>query len=342
MDALSQPADLASPIYIPSSPSPEPRYIPPPPTPSDVLLNILDSGEPISPRSGAAILDDPHFDDLAPHVAGRLARAVAKGALAYRERAAEHVGAVEATTTAVIHTGEQELKKHGELIRSFEKRVEAYELEQAKREAAYQRLQEHISTLEDKLDQADECPDGFVGNCGRAPEFRIPCDGGFSLQARYIKPMSNGLIAGTMGGLNDETYVHELTSEPRITGQNPTPILAQWFLNLMAAESRQYDTLLGEAKALDDWGLTADIERYHAQDLRLAIAAQQLRRIQDEQEEAIFQRDQAHFRLARAEASYRLGSIEALSPQHQRGITGSRKFPGRCHKRARGRASFEG
>ena len=344
MDPSSQQTELASPIYIPGTPSasPEPRYIPPRPSPNDVLLNILDSGEPISPRTGATILGNPHYDNLAPHVAGRLARAVALGALEFNERAVTLVKATEASAADVVRSGAQELKRKDGLASAFEQRIKELEDENAERERAFNRLQDHISTLEDKLDQADECPEGFVGNCGRAPEFRIPCDGGFSLQARYIKPLSNGLVAGTMGGLNDEVYVHELLAEPRVTGANPVPILAPWFINLAGAESRQYDALLGEAKALDDWGLTADIERYHAQDLRMAIIAQQVRRLRDEEEQAQFQRDQAHYRLARAEASYRLGSLEALSPLHQRGITEGRRFPGRCHKRARGRASFEG
>jgi hypothetical protein len=114
--------------------------------------------------------------------------------------------------------------------------------------------------LEGKLDQADECPEGYIGNCGHAPKFRIPQDGGFSLQAHSIKPLSNGLIASTMGSLNDEVYIHKLLSEPHVRSGNPTPILAPWFVSLACAESHQYDALLGEAKALDDWGLTANIE----------------------------------------------------------------------------------
>jgi hypothetical protein len=53
----------------------------------------------------------------------------------------------------------------------------------------------------------------------------------------------------------------------------------------------------------------------------MAIIANQIRRLQDDNEQAAFQRDQAHYRLARADASHRLNALEALSPMHQHGIT---------------------
>jgi hypothetical protein len=145
-----------------------------------------------------------------------------------------------------------------------------------------------------------------------------------------------------MGSLNDEVYFHELLSEPHVRRVNPTPILANWFINLASAESRQYDSLLDEAKALDNWGLTADIEQYHAQDLRMAVLAHQIRHLRNEKEQAQFQHDQVNYRLARAEASQHLRSLKALSPLHQHGILKGRQFPGCCHKRAWGRASFKG
>jgi hypothetical protein len=235
----------------------------------------------------------------------------------------------------------EEFKRKDDAANDQERRIQDLENELAERNRVSQRLQDHISHLEEKLDLDEECPEGYINNCGHAPEFRIPQDGGFSLQARYIKPLSNGLIAGTLGGLNDEVYIHELLSQPVQRSDHPVPILAPWFISLACAESRQYDSLLGEAKALDDWGLTADIERYHAQDLRMAIIANQIRRLRDDEEQALFQRDQAHYRLARADASHRLNTLEALSPMHQRGIAEGRRFPGHCHKQARGRATFE-
>jgi len=344
MDALSQPADLASPIYIPSSPSPEPRFVPPPPSPNEIIRNVIGSGEPISPRSGLRVLDE-HFNDLDPGTIRLLTTAVAQGSLREHERAHNHINALQNTTRAVVAAGEVELKQHELIVRAQEQRINELEVQVAdnvNRQAAMDRLQDHISTLEDKLDQADECPEGYVGNCGRAPEFRIPCEGGFSLQARYIKALSHGLIAGTMGGLNDETYVHDLFAQTRISGANPAPVLDRWFIALMAVESRHYDDLVGEAKAMDDWGVTADIERYHAHDTRLCALSQHIRRLQEEQDENRVLRDQAQVRLARAEASSRLYSAEVYSPIHKRGGLNGPRFPGRCGgKRARGRASFE-
>jgi hypothetical protein len=216
----------------------------------------------------------------------------------YHSRAVALIKATETSAANILHAGAQSLNRQNELASALENRIKDLEDEKTAREGAYRQLQDHVNNLEDKLDQTDECPEGYIGNCGCAPEFRIPCDGGFSLQAHYIKPLSNGLITSTMGGLNDEVYVHKLLSKPCIRSTNPTPILATWFINLVSTESHQYDSLLGEAKALDDWGLTTDIERYHTQDLHMAVLAHQICHLHDEEEQAQFQHDQAHYRLA--------------------------------------------
>jgi hypothetical protein len=90
--------------------------------------------------------------------------------------------------------------------------------------------------------------------------------------------------------------------------------------------------VVGESLGLDDWGLTAEIERYNKLDAQAFDYQQWVERLQTDLSHMRNLRTESHYRLAQADATTRLASCEARSPQHT--ITQKEgRFPGR-HRRA--------
>jgi hypothetical protein len=194
-------------------------------------------------------------------------------------------------------------------------------------------LRERVAELEKAADQSGECPVGYEENCGRAPNFRINDDEGNGRIARYIKRIpGSGQVAGTLGGYNDEAFLTDLVAEPRFRREDVVDPLPGWFIRLISSGSSGLDAVVGESLGLDDWGLTAEIERYHKLDSQAADYQQRVERLQTDLSHMRNLRQESRYRLARADAAARLASCEARSPQHSIAQKEGH-FPGR-HRRA--------
>ena len=87
----------------------------------------------------------------------------------------------------------------------------------------------------------------------------------------------------------------------------------------MAANQPTFHFLIEAADALEDWGLSADIQFYHDTDVKLEDVQASIRELQAEADTLTIQCHAAHYHLVCADAGMRLASVEAISPFHQEG-----------------------
>ena len=113
-----------------------------------------------------------------------------------------------------------------------------------------------------------ECPDGFEENHGRLPDFTIPDADGIMRQARYIKlgnrPVPFAL--GTLGQENDPVFQYDLFAAPSYIRDTPTEPLPMWLIDTISGKTSSYHQAIDLARSTDDWGLAAEIARYHETD----------------------------------------------------------------------------
>src|SRR5712672_2117112 len=121
----------------------------------------------------------------------------------------------------------------------------------------------------------DNIPPGFIENDGRVPQFLIPVHDDLELPAAYVCPLDTlnyTKAAGITGklGPEEQEYVKEIFATPGVFSLpvSPTPT---WFLRaIQAGSKRTYENLRAEAIAFDNWGIIADLHRYHEDDEKLA------------------------------------------------------------------------
>ena len=105
---------------------------------------------------------------------------------------------------------------------------------------------------------------GWEVNDDRLPNFLIPGPDGDKVVAPYIKRTPEGTHAlGSLGGPADPLHAYELYAAPADHCQAMPDTIPPWLVSLLTADTQAYPALLQEAEHLDDWGLVAEIERYH-------------------------------------------------------------------------------
>ena len=190
-------------------------------------------------------------------------------------------------------------------------------------------------------------PEGWEGNRGQAPNFFIHFQDGQKVMAPYIKRLEGtSQILGTLGGSSDPYFSHELVAAPYGELTEFPEILPAWLVHLLGTDSAAFPTVLREAARLDDWGLVADLERYHALDARVRAISRQCEQLHAEESDILQQVRLCHYRLSRANAGTRLGGCEALDHDFQQGYPDGRPIEAFSHPRhkAQGRAfpKYEG
>ena len=113
-----------------------------------------------------------------------------------------------------------------------------------------------------------ECPDGFEENHGRLPNFTIPDADSVMCQARYIK-LGNGPVPfalGTLGQEGNPVFQYDLFAAPSYIHDTPTELLPMWLIDAISGKSSSYHQAMDLARSTDDWGLAAELARYHEAD----------------------------------------------------------------------------
>src|SRR6266403_447339 len=132
------------------------------------------------------------------------------------------------------------------------------------------------------IDTFSQPPKGYVEN-SRLPTFTIPCSGGLSNPAKWVRKLDNGRVAGysATDGPHNLLHVCEIYASPKYTA-DPVEPLPHWIHETLHGPAAGYAALLDAVKATDDWGLEADIMRFRLLDARVIAYKAQLDRTHGE------------------------------------------------------------
>src|SRR6266446_6111197 len=226
------------------------------------------------------------------------------------------------------------------LVVTSEARTHRYNQDLAAQEVDHKKkLDDHEETIEflearlvRYIDTFSQPPAGYVEN-GRLPTFTIPVGGGLSNPAKWVKKLDDSRVAGYTAedGPHDLPHVCEIYATPKYTA-DPAEPLPHWIHETLQGSAPAYAAFLDAVKATDDWGLEADVMRFHALDERVLAYKAQLDRTHGKLKGAIVARDQCRGRLECA----RLGErVLHLAGEPQRMPTNARARGG--WKEGRGR-----
>ncbi len=186
------------------------------------------------------------------------------------------------------------------LVVTSEARTHRYNQDLATQEADHKKKlddrEETIEFLEARLvryiDTFSQPPDGYVEN-GRLTTFTIPCGGGLSNPAKWVKKLDDGRVVGysTEDGPHDLPHVCEIYASPKYTA-DPAKPLPHWIHETLQGPAAGYAALLDVVKATDDWGLKADVMRFRTLDERVIAYKAQLDQTHGELKSTIIARDQ--------------------------------------------------
>ena len=159
-----------------------------------------------------------------------------------------------------------------------------------------------------------ECPEGFEENHGRLPDFVIPDANNIMCQARYIK-LGNGPIPfalGTLGQEGDPIFQYNLFAAPSYIRDSPTESLPMWLIDAISGKSSSYHQAMDLACSTDDWGLAAEVARYHKADTRVLDIAAEIHALDCELQ--VVKASARHSRscLEGARAQHHLRALQAL------------------------------
>src|SRR6266403_2127753 len=208
------------------------------------------------------------------------------------------------------------------LVVTSEARTHHYTQDLAAQEADHKKKlddrEETIEFLEAHLvgyiDTFSQPPDRYVEN-GHLTTFTIPCGGGLSNLAKWVKKLDDGRVAGYTAedSPHDLLHVCEIYASPKYTADPAEPLL-HWIHETLQGSAPAYTAFLDAVKATDDWGLEADVMRFRTLDERVLAYKAQLDRTHGELKGAIIARDQCRGRLECARLGERVSHL-AGEPQ---------------------------
>ncbi len=176
------------------------------------------------------------------------------------------------------------------LVVTSKARTHRYNQDLAAQEADHKKklddCEETIEFLEAHLvgyiDTFSQPPEGYVEN-GRLTTFTIPCGGGLSNPAKWVKKLDDSRVAGYTAedGPHDLPHVCEIYASPKYTA-DPAEPLPHWIHETLQGSTTGYAAFLDAVKATDDWGLEADVIRFRTLDERVLAYKAQLDRTHSE------------------------------------------------------------
>ena len=179
-----------------------------------------------------------------------------------------------------------------------------------------EQLRKELTDLRAEMSRqpGSECPEGFEENHGCLPDFVIPDANNIMRQARYIK-LGNGPIPfalGTLGQEGDPIFQYDLFAAPSYIRDSPTEPLPMWLIDAISGKSSSYHQAMDLVRSTDDWGLAAEIARYHKTDTRILNIAAEIHALDCELQVAKATARQSRSRLEGAHAQQRLRALQAL------------------------------
>src|SRR6266436_6527440 len=197
------------------------------------------------------------------------------------------------------------------------------------REETIEFLEAHLVGYIDTFSQP---PEGYVKN-GRLTTFTIPCGGGLSNPAKWVKKLDDGRVAGYTAedGPHDLPHVCKIYASPKYTA-DPVEPLPHWIHETLQGPAPGYAALLDAVKAMDNWGLEADVVRFRSLDERVIAYKAQLDHTHGELKSTIIARDQCQGRLECARLPERISHLAgelSRMPTNQRACGGWKEGRGR-------------
>ena len=183
-----------------------------------------------------------------------------------------------------------------------------------------------------------ECPEGFEENHGRLPNFVIPDADGVMRQARYIQLGTSPIpfALSTLRQDGDPIISYDLFAASSYIRDSPTEPLPMWLIDAISGKSSSYLQAMELARSTNDWGLVAEVARYHKTDTRILNIAAEIHTLDCELQVVKASARQSHSRLESACTPQRLRALQALDtrrPTRANAHAGGLRF-------ARGRATF--
>jgi len=178
------------------------------------------------------------------------------------------------------------------------------------------KLDDHEETIEfleaclvGYIDTFSQPPNGYVEN-GRLTTFTIPCGGGLSNPAKWVKKLNDGRVVGYSAedGPHNLPHVCEIYASPKYTA-DPAEPLPHWIHETLQGPAPGYAALLDAVKATDDWGLEADVIQFRCLDERIITYKAQLDCTHGKLKSTIITRDQCRGRLECARLPERISHL---------------------------------
>ena len=185
-----------------------------------------------------------------------------------------------------------------------------------KAKSEVEQLRKELTDLRAEMSRQpdSECPDGFKENHGHLPDFTIPDADGVMRQAHYIK-LGNGPVPfalGTLGQENDPIFQYDLFAAPSYIRDTPTEPLPMWLIDAISGKSSSYHQAMDLAHSTDDWGLAAELARYHEADTCVLNITAEIHTLDCELQVVKAARRQSRSCLEGAHAQHRLRALQAL------------------------------
>jgi len=138
------------------------------------------------------------------------------------------------------------------------------------------------STIEGYAETYEQAPDGYVRNT-MYPDLKIPLGEGAYTEAYWVTPAHNGYVQayGQEQGPLDTPYSLPIYARA-IYSSEPIEPLPAWFHQLLVGTPTVHANFAKAAHQLDDWGVAADIARYHKLDDDLSCINTELKRLEAE------------------------------------------------------------
>jgi len=133
------------------------------------------------------------------------------------------------------------------------------------------------STIEGYTETYERAPDRYVRNT-MYPDLKIPLGEGVYAEAYWVTPAHDGYVQayGQEQGPLDTPYSLPIFAQPIYLSKPIEPIPA-WFHQLLVGTPAVHANFTKAAHRLNDWGVTADITRYHKLDDNLSYINTELK-----------------------------------------------------------------
>jgi hypothetical protein len=147
--------------------------------------------------------------------------------------------------------------------------------------AAITSFNDTIAHLDEKVKHYEDTfcipPEGYVENNGHYPSLQVRVRKGTYRPAKWIKQLDNYWVAAlcdtNLG--SSSPSISDVYASPAHTS-SPVRPLPGWLLDLLTGNPSTYSLVQNAAGELYDWGIAADIDRFHVAHNRMVDAYKQV------------------------------------------------------------------